>query len=107
VPASASAAAFVKLAVEPPSFDRERELPWRQQDAGGDEPDNEHTDGDPSPHIESCLADRRGAEERSDERVRREQRARALTDPGDESLLIGKRIAPCVVDDFLKPLHRF
>src|SRR5215213_11639126 len=56
--------------------------------------------------MQSAGTDGRGAEKRSDERMRREQGARTLTNAADEQLLIGQRVAAGVVGDLFERRHR-
>jgi hypothetical protein len=94
-----------ELVVELRRVNGELELPGSQQDCRQNETGYKSDQGGPSPRIESHCLDRRGSEERRDQRMGCQQRPCSLPNACDERFLVGERMPACFVGDLLKALH--
>jgi len=83
----------------------ELEAPRRKQDGGNDEREHERRHSDPAQQLQALVFDGGRREEGRHDCVGRQERAGALSDPGDERLLICERGPPSLIGDLLEGGH--
>jgi hypothetical protein len=95
----------IQLGIEVWRVYREAKLPVGQQHRGDDETEHQGNERRPAEAVRALRLDRRRAEESRNKSVGREERARALADSCNDSVLICERVATGLEHDFLKPGH--